>query len=96
MAVKAKESRQVEKLRRKLKTQMAEEHKKINKKALEQMRITMKRWIQRHAGERINLLNKTFTLFDENKHPATSQDQYIASVAKRLKHKAFKTDLEYR
>lgn len=84
MAVKAKESAQVQKARRKLKKQLGGENKRVNKKALEQIRETMKRWIRRHDGERINLMNKTFTLFDENKHTERSHDRHIQALMQRL------------
>lgn len=84
MVIKAKESAHVRKARRKLRQQLNEEHKKVNKKALEQMSISIKRWISRHAGERISLLSKTFTLFDENQHPAPPQDQYINELSKSI------------
>lgn len=82
--MKAKESAHVRKARRKLKHQIAEENKKINKKAIEQMSITIKRWISRHSGERISLLSKTYTLFDENQHPVPPQDQYINELSKSI------------
>jgi len=81
---KAKESAHVRKARRKLKQQFVEEHKMINKKALEQMSISIKRWISRHSGERISLLSKTFTLFDENQHPASPQDHYINELSRSI------------
>lgn len=81
---KVKESAHVRKARRKLRQQIAEEHKMINKKALEQMSISIKRWISRHSGERISLLSKTFTLFDENQHPASPQDQYINELSRSI------------
>jgi hypothetical protein len=84
MINKAKESAHVRKARRKLRQQIADENKKINKKALEQMSINIKRWISRHSGERISLLSKTFTLFDENQHPAPAQDQYINELSKSI------------
>lgn len=84
MNMNAKESAHIRKARRKLKNQLSEENKKINKKALEQMSINIKRWISRHAGERINLLSKTFTLFDENQHSVFPQDQFISQLAQAL------------
>lgn len=84
MAVKARESQQIQRLRRKIKEQIHDEHKQINQKALEQMRKAMKRWIGRHSEERISLLNKTITLFDENKHTERPHDKQISALMKQI------------
>lgn len=84
MSIKAKESRQIKKARKKLKKQFASEEKKINAEALQRMDRAIHHYINRHAGERIDLKSKTFTLFDENKHPATPESKFVLEMLKDL------------
>lgn len=83
MAVKAEESYQVQKARRKLEKQLAEENKLINEKAIEQMKKAMQIWIQRHTHERIQL-SERLELFDENRHSVKTRSKFVAQLMKKL------------
>ncbi len=85
MATKAKESAQIAKARKKLKQQIVEEHKHINEHALQEMRKVIQHWIARHEQERVDLKDKTITLFDENKHTVQPKSKFISSLMKNLK-----------
>lgn len=91
MRVKAKESPQVLKMRRKLKKQMVEEHRHVTPKALKETRRIMENWIARHQGERIDLKNKTIAVFDENLHSAKTHSKYVLHLLSTLKHAKPKT-----
>ncbi len=82
--IKAKESAQVTKARKKLLQQMGEENKHITAQALDQIRKSMHYWIARHAGERVNLKTKEITIFDENRHSASPQNRFILNLQHHL------------
>ena len=84
MVVKAKESSNIEKARRKLKKQMADEGKRINTQALQKMSKAIELWINRHKVERISLKDKSIQLFDENKHTALPKNKYITNLMHSL------------
>jgi hypothetical protein len=90
MQIKAKESSQVAKARKKLEGQMAIENKLITTQALGNIRKSMHNWIARHHDERISLKEKTVTLFDENEHPAKPQNKFILSLLKNISTKSKK------
>lgn len=85
MVVKAKESPQVQKARKKIKQQLAAAEQRINDEALREMRLVIQRQIARHHSERIDLKSKVVTLFDENKHPAKSESKFVNRLLKDLK-----------
>lgn len=85
MSTKAKESKQVERVREKLKKQLSIADKKVTQAALEKTRSDIAAWIQRHASERLTLKSKSLSLFDENKHPALSKSPYVKHLAHFLK-----------
>lgn len=86
MVVKAKESPQVQKARKKIKQQLAAAEKRINDEALKEMRLLIQRQIARHHSERIDLKTKMVTLFDENAHPAKTESKFVNRLLKQLKH----------
>lgn len=86
MVVKAKESPQVQKARKKIKQQLAAAEKRINDEALKEMRLLIQRQIARHHAERVDLKTKVVTLFDENKHPAQTESKFVNRLLKDLKH----------
>lgn len=98
MAVKAKESPQVAKARRKIKQQLAAAEKRVNAEALREMRLLIQRQIARQSPTRIDLKTKTVTLFDENTHPAKTESKYVQHLLKELKHpeKSKENELEGR
>lgn len=84
VVTKAKESKQVEKARRKLKMQIEEEHKLITEAALREVSKDIKNWISRHAQERIVLKQKEISLFDENQHSAKVHSRYVKHLLQDL------------
>lgn len=85
MASKARESKQVEKVRNKLKEQMSIADKQVTQEALLKARHEIEAWINRHSSERLNLKDKSFRLFDENKHPAKAKSSYVKHLLQFLK-----------
>lgn len=86
MPVKAKESAQISKARKKIKEQILSQNKLTTSQALEKMTKWLQSWLARHAKERINLKEKrVVNLFDENQHPANTQSKYVSHLLKSLK-----------
>lgn len=88
MESKAKESAQVKKYRRKLKKQMESENAQMNEAALRKVKETIQQWIARHQSERINLRDKTISLFDENRHSAQTESRFVQDLFNRIRHGA--------
>lgn len=82
--VSAKESKQVQKARKKLKLQLQEEHKLVTESALKKVSDDIKTWISRHAQDRIQLKKKDISLFDENQHPAKLHSRFVKHLLKDL------------
>lgn len=82
---KAKESRQIQKARKKIKKQLAEAEKRINPEALKSMSRLIQRQIARHSSERINLKKRQITLFDENQHSAKTESRFVSSLLRHIK-----------
>jgi lysyl-tRNA synthetase class I len=80
MAAKAKESKQVEKARNKLKLQIQEEHQMVTENKLREVSQDIKNWISRHAPERVKLKQKDISLFDANQHPEKVHSRYIKNL----------------
>ncbi len=88
MNTQAKESTKIKRAREKLKKQFAEEEKQMTPMALQKMRQAIRTWISRHGEERINLKDKTFRLFDENKHPAKTKSNYVREMAEKIQQES--------
>lgn len=84
MGAKAKDSKQVQRARRKLLNQLADEKAKINEMSLLQMRQANRQWLDRHREDRINIKDRTIKLFDENKHPARTKSKFIFDLMRAL------------
>lgn len=84
MMTKAKESKQIEKARKKLKLQIQEEHKLATDAALQKVSQDIKNWISRHSQERVALKQKDISLFDENRHPAKIHSRYVKHLLQEL------------
>jgi hypothetical protein len=82
---KAKESRQIQKARQKIKKQLAAAEKRVNPDALSSMSRLIQRQIARHSSERIDLKNRQITLFDENQHPAKTESRFISTLMNQIK-----------
>jgi hypothetical protein len=85
MSSKAKESPQVQHARKKLKSQLATEEKRVTDAALDRMRESIVSWLDRHADDRVPLVSKVFTVFDENRHPAKVRSKYVYRLLHQLK-----------
>jgi hypothetical protein len=83
--MRAKESPQIEKARKKLSQQMAEENKFITAQALDKIRKSIHYWIARHADDRVNLKSKEIRIFDENRHSAKPQNRFIMNLLNSLR-----------
>lgn len=83
--MKAEESYQVQKARKKLQRQFEKENKRIDEKALIQMKHAIQIWIKRHARERVALKGRPIQLFDENKHPAATKSRFVRDLITQLK-----------
>lgn len=86
MSKKAQESAAVKRAREKLKKRFAEEDEKTSERAIEQMKQAIRIWLARHAEDRVNLMDKTIKLFDENKHSAKTKSKFVGDLLKRIKH----------
>ncbi len=86
MATKAKESKKVLKVRKKLEKVLDEEHTHFNSETLREVRNTIHKWIARHEPERVSIENKTFTLFDENQHPCKTKSNYVNHLLHDIEH----------
>lgn len=102
MAIKAKESPQVQKARQKIKQQLADADKRINPESLKEMTLLIQRQILRHTPDRVSLKTKQVSrqpLFDENKHSAKIESKFVRHLLKELQHPKKgkrKSDLEGR
>src|SRR5688500_2103648 len=86
MGIRANESRAVQKVRRKLEKIITEENKAITPDSLKEMSHTIQKWITRHQGQRINLQEKTFTLFNENTSPAKVKSKFVGQLLKQIEN----------
>jgi hypothetical protein len=91
MGIKAKESKQVQKARKKLERRLEAEHKLVNQKALDQMKKAIHIWIKRHRDERVSLIEKPIELFDENRHSVQTQSKFVSHLLQKLQNEASKT-----
>lgn len=86
MTTKAKESRQVEKARKKIERQLLAAEKRTNAETLKAMSLIIKKQLARHQSERINLSKRQITTFDENRHPAKTESKFVTKLLKQLKN----------
>lgn len=86
MATKAKESKKVQKVRKKLEKVLDEEHSHFNSDSLKEVRNSIHKWIARHEPERVSIENKTFKLFDENEHPSKTRSHYVHHLLHDIEH----------
>ena len=92
MSTKAKESRQVQKARDKIKKQLLAAEKRTNTETLKAMSLLIKQQLERHKPERITLSKRQITAFDENKHPARSESKFVSKLLNQLKKATASTD----
>lgn len=92
MTTKAKESRQVEKARDKIKKQLLAAEKRTNADTLKAMSLIIQKQLERHKTERISLKKRQITTFDENRHPARTESKFVTKLLDQLKNEPTKTD----
>lgn len=73
----AEESLKTKKAREKLKKRLEILDAKITKEALAKKSIEIHKWISRHADNRIQLKEKSISLFDENENAAALSQKII-------------------
>jgi septation ring formation regulator EzrA len=90
MGMKAEESHQVQKARKKLEKKMAEESRLVNEKAISQMKKAIQIWLERHKNERLELAER-LELFDENRHPVKTKSKFVSQLLDQLETEADKS-----
>ena len=96
MTAKAKESAQIQRARNKIKQQLQKAEKKMNPEALQAMSHLIREQLNRKKTERIDLKNRQIISFDENKHPAKTENKFIIKLIRQIKQQQNKSDLEGR
>jgi len=84
MATRARESKKIRKVRKKLEKVLQEEHTHFNRATLNEVRENIHKWIARHEPERISTEEKTFALFDENRHPCEVKSKFVKHLIKYI------------
>lgn len=87
MNTKAKESSEIQKVRKKIKQKIQQAEQKMNPEALIAMGRLIKEQLNRKKEGRISLKERQFT-FDENRHPAKTQNKFILKLIRQIKHPA--------
>jgi len=85
MSIKAKESTQIDKARKKIKKKLAAADRRLNPAAIKAMSQLIEQQLARRKGERISLENRQITLFDENRHSAKSESKFVSRLLQQLK-----------
>lgn len=98
MSIKAKESLQIQKARKKIKEQLKAADKRMNPQALQNMSRLIKEQLSRQKADRIDLKNRQIISFDENQHPAKTESKFIAKLMHQIQHGtlSLESDLEGR
>lgn len=86
--VNAKESKQVQRAREKIAKKIAKDEKKIDQRAIEEMKLAIRHRIDRFSKDRIPLKDKTIALFDENTHIAKIRSRFVKNLETNLKEEA--------
>ena len=89
MDIKAKESAQIKKYRKKIKSEILEQNKKITPAALKRMSSSIKEWITLHRLGQASLKKKSI-VFDENAHSEKSHNQFVIRLLTHLKNESRK------
>jgi len=85
MPSKASDSPQVERARKKLRKQFEKENQKIHPETLSMIRKQIESWLSKNSKNRINLKEKTITLFDANQHSESPHNIYVLNLLDTLK-----------
>ena len=80
MGTKAKESPKVDRMREKLRKQIATEQTLVSEEALRNVSEEIYNWLHRHQSERITLKDKSIVAFDSNQHPAKIQSRFVKNL----------------
>lgn len=85
MVSKAKESKEIQKFRKKLKKQISAQKKQLNQEALIHVKQVMTKWIARHSDERVEMRKRRIVVFDENQHPAEITSPFVHELLNEIK-----------
>lgn len=85
MVVKAKDSKQIQKVRKKLQRQLQAAERLSNDEALDRMTLLIQEQLHRQQSVRINLKNRQIATFDENQHPEQVKSHFILKLIKKIK-----------
>ncbi len=81
--LKAKESPQVERARKKIQQKLTEETQKITPEAIKNASNVIRSWIERHNDVRVSLKNKV-GFFDQNQSSATVKSKFVIHKMQQL------------
>lgn len=84
MVERAKESKAVQKVRRKLEKIIETENKSITLDSLKEMSRNIQKWINRHQDLRINLQEKNIKIFNENQSPAQVKSKFVHQLLNQI------------
>lgn len=84
MVERAKESKAVQKVRRKLEKIIETENKSITLDSLREMSRNIQKWITRHQDQRINLQEKNIKMFNENQSPAQVKSKFVQQLLSQI------------
>lgn len=84
MVDRAKESKAVQKVRRKLEKIIETENKSITLDSLREMSRNIQKWITRHQDQRINLQEKNIKMFNENESPAQVKSKFVNQLLSQI------------
>jgi len=85
MSIKAKESAQIEKARKKIERKLQSAEKRVNPEALNKMGRLIQEQLKRHQADRVSLKKRHIIAFDENKHSAAVKSQFILNLMGSIK-----------
>jgi hypothetical protein len=86
----AKESKQVQRARKKLESIMKEQKQQITPERLTNAGKVILHYINRHSEQRKSLKSRDFKLFDSNQHPAETKSNYVNQLLSKLKRESLK------
>ena len=84
MSERADKSAHVKRARNELRAQLAKDDRKMTPEALEHALKSIHQWIANQGSARERFEEKTFALFDENRHPAPTVSKFIKQLRQDL------------
>lgn len=81
---KAKESRRIQRARKKLEAKLIEEHAQFTPEHLDEVSKTIRKLLKRHHPVMTSLKQKKIEPFDENAHTARVTSEFVKHLRKEL------------